>query len=199
MADTLKVKIILGSTREGRTSEKVAPWVLEQVKKAGGFDAEVLDLRDYPMPFYEEATTPSQIKDSAYSNEVVRKWAAKIKEADAYIVIAPEYDHGVPAVLKNSIDHLFFEWHKKPIGFVSYGSAGGSRSVEHLRQIAVELQMASTRVAVHIAAPWTLFDDKGAFKAGALQPFEGAATGMLEQLVWWGKALKAARAQDGQS
>ncbi len=193
MADTLKVKIILGSTRQGRTSEKVAPWILEQVNKSGGFDAEVLDLREYPMPFYEDAMPPSQIKDSAYKNEVVRKWAAKISEADAYVIIAPEYDHGVPAVLKNSIDHLFFEWHKKPLGFVSYGSASGARSVEHLRQIAVELQMASVRVAVHIPAPWALLDETGSFKAGALEPFEGAAKGMLEQLLWWGNALKTAR------
>ncbi len=196
MAETLRIKVILGSTRQGRTSERVAPWVLKQVKKVGGIDAEVLDLRDYPMPFYEDATTPSQIKDSAYKNEVVRKWAAKIKEADAYIVIAPEYDHGVPAVLKNSIDHLFFEWHKKPLGFVSYGSVAGARSVEHLRQIAIELQMASVRVAVHIPAPWTMMDEEGSFKAGALDAFEGAAKGMLEQLLWWGNALKRARAED---
>ena len=193
--DTLKIKIILGSTREGRTSEKVAPWILEQVKKFPVFDAEVLDLRDYPMPFYEDATTPSQIKDSAYKNEVVRKWAAKINEADAYLVIAPEYDHGIPAVLKNSFDNLFFEWQRKPIGFVAYGSAGGARSVEHLRQIAVELQMASVRVAVHIPAPWESFDEKGQFKAGALDKYEGPAKGMLEQLEWWGNALKTARAQ----
>ncbi|HTR18887.1 MAG TPA: NAD(P)H-dependent oxidoreductase [Candidatus Paceibacterota bacterium] len=191
--DKLKVKIILGSTRPNRTSEKVAPWVLEQVKKNDAFDAELLDLREYPMPFYDEATTPSQVKDGAYNNEVVQKWAAKIKEADAFIVIAPEYDHGVPAVLKNSFDHVFTEWNYKPLAFVAYGSAGGARSVEHLRQTAVELHMASVRTAVHIQAPWTMMDEKGAFKPGVLEQFEGAAKMMLEQLLWWGKALKTAR------
>lgn len=191
--DTLKVKIILGSTRPNRTSEKLAPWVLEQVNKYGGFDAEVLDLREYPMPFYDEATTPSQVKDGQYADEVVRKWAAKINEADCYIVIAPEYDHGVPAVLKNAFDHVFAEWHRKPITYVAYGSAGGARSVEHLRGVAVELQMAPIRVAVHIQAPWTMMDEKGAFKAGTLDAFEGPAKGMLEQLQWWGNALKVAR------
>jgi NAD(P)H-dependent FMN reductase len=195
MADTLKLKVILGSTRPNRTSEKLAPWVMEQVKKSGAFDAELLDLRDYPMPFYDQAITPSQIKDGAYANEVVRKWAQKINEADAYLVIAPEYDHGVPAVLKNAFDSIFLEWHKKPIAFVGYGSAGGARSVEHLRAIAVELQMASTRIAVHITAPWMMMDEKGAWKPGALDQFEGAAKGMLEQLVWWGNALKVARAK----
>ncbi len=193
--DKLKLKIIVGSTRPNRTSEKVAPWVLQQVNAFGAYDAEVLDLRDYPMPFYDEATTPSQVKDGQYANEVVRKWAAKINEADCFIVVAPEYDHGIPAVLKNAFDHVFFEWHRKPITYVAYGSAGGARSVEHLRATAIELQMAPIRVAVHIQAPWMMMDEKGAFKDGVLAPFEGSAKAMLEQLQWWGNALKVARSQ----
>lgn len=191
--EPLRIKVILGSTRPNRTSEKLAPWVLEQVKAFGGFEAELLDLREYPMPLYDQATTPSQVKDGQYANDIVRKWAAKINEADCFVVIAPEYDHGVPAVLKNAFDNLFLEWGRKPISYVAYGSAGGARSVEHLRGTAVELQMAPIRLAVHIQAPWTMMDEKGAFKPGALDPFVAPAKAMLEQLQWWGDALKVAR------
>ena len=193
MADKLKLKVIMGSTRPNRTSEKLAPWVMAGIQADPTFDAELLDLRNYTMPFYDEAITPSQVKDGAYNNETVRDWAKKIGEADAILVITPEYDHGVPAVLKNAFDHIFTEWNKKPIGFVAYGSAGGARSVEHLRQIAVELQMAPVRVAVHITAPWELMDEKRDFKEGSLTKFEGPLKGLLEQLAWWGKALKTAR------
>lgn len=196
MTDTLNVKIILGSTRPKRISEHLTPWVLEQVKKAGGIEAEVLDLRDYPMPFYDEAVTPSGIKDGNYEKDVVKKWAQKIEEADGYIIITPEYNHSIPAVLKNALDYVYYPWNKKAVGFVAYGTVGGARAVEHLRGVAAELQMVSARVVVHIPAPWSLQDESGAFKPGALEPFEGAAKGMLEQLIWWGKAAKGARAEE---
>jgi NAD(P)H-dependent FMN reductase len=136
---------------------------------------------------------PSLIKDGNYGNEAVNAWAAKIKEADAFIIVAPEYNHGYTAVLKNAIDVIYGEWNKKAVAFISYGSASGVRAVEQLRQVAVELQMASTRQSVQIAAPWALLDESGAVKAGALDSYTQALKDTAAQLNWWGEALKAAR------
>lgn len=145
----INLKIILGSTRQGRFSEKPGRWALDEIKSKSGITAELLDLRDYPMPFFDQPLSPA-MSGGAYTDETVIKWAAKIGEADGFIIIAPEYNHGYPAVLKNALDSIYSEWNKKPVGFVGYGGAGGARSIEQLRQVAVELQMAPTRNAVHM-------------------------------------------------
>ena len=190
--DNLKIKIILGSTREGRFGDKAAQWILEAAKKKEGVDVELLDLRDYPMPFFNQAVSPSAIKEP-YADETVARWTKKIAEADAYIFAATEYSHGYSAVLKNALDWVYREWNNKPVGFVAWGGVGGARSVEQLRLVSVELQMAPMRNAVHIVAPWMLTNSDGTLKPGALDPYAAAAEGVLTQLIWWGKALKAAR------
>lgn len=189
----LKIKIILGSTRPNRFSDKPGAWILEEMRKNKGIDAELLDLRDYPLPFYNEPMSPSMVRNGEYANEIARKWAAKIREADGFIIVTPEYNHGISGVLKNALDYIYAEWNNKPVGFVAYGGVGGARSVEHLRGVAVELQMAPIRNAVHIPQPWNLLDEKGELKEGALEPFTKSANALLNQLVWWAKALKAAR------
>lgn len=190
----LHLKIIVGSTREGRFSEKVLPWLTEELTKNQELTYEVLDLRDWEMPFFDYAVSPAYITDGNYPNEVAKKFAAKIAEADGYLIIAPEYNHGYTAVLKNALDSIYAEWNKKPVGFISYGSVGGGRVVEQLRQVAVELQMAPVRSAVHIQSPWNLLEQSGQLKAGALQDYAHSFGSLMEQMVWWGKALKAARA-----
>ena len=189
----IDLKIIIGSTRPNRFSEKAAEWFLNIVKKESQFNVEVLDLRDYPMPFYEEPISPSQMKVGEYQNDVVNKWGKKIEDGEAFVIISPEYNHGYAAVLKNALDYVYAPWNKKPIGFVSYGSVGGGRAVEQLREVAVELQMTPIRSAVHIQAPWNLLEADGSLENGALDSYEKTAEGMLEQLMWWAKALKAAR------
>ncbi len=189
----LKIKVILGSTRQNRFGDKPARWILEKIKKIEGAEAELLDLRDWPLPFYNEPTSPSSVKDGAYPSEIARKWAAKIKEADAFVIVTPEYNRSTSAVLKNALDSIYAEWNRKTVGFVAYGSVGGARAVEHLRDISVELQMAPIRNAVHIPQPWNLLDEKGNLKEGALEPFSASADNMLNQLIWWASALKAAR------
>ena len=146
----LRVKLIVGSTRERRFSERPARWMMDQLQKRDDIEAEMLDLRDYPMPYYDAPVT-SIMLNGDYPHESVRLWAAKIAAADGFIVVTPEYNHGYPAVLKNSFDWLFKEWNHKPLGFVAYGSASGARSVEQLRQVSIELQMFPLRNAVHIA------------------------------------------------
>ena len=145
----MKVKVILGSTRQGRIGDKIATWVMEHI------EAELLDLREYPMPFFDEPISPSQLKDP-YTNPAVVKWTAKIADGDAFLIITPEYNHGYPAVLKNALDYVYKEWNGKKIAFVGYGSVGAARAIEQLRQVAVELQMIPLRDAVHIIRHWEL-------------------------------------------
>lgn len=189
----LNVKVIVGSTRPGRFSEKVLPWLKAELVKDDQFNVEVLDLLDYPMPYFDFPMSPAYIQNGEYPSEAVRAWAKKIDEADAYIMIAPEYNHGYSAVLKNALDVVYGEWNNKAVGFISYGSVGGGRVVEQLRQVAVELQMASTRAAVHIQAPWLLSNEDGSLKDAALDPYHHSLVDMLAQLKWWGTALQTAR------
>lgn len=154
----MKIQVILGSTRQGRFGEKIAAWVMEHAP-----EAELLDLRDYPLPFFDEPISPSQMKEP-YTNPSVVKWTNKIAEGDAYLVITPEYNHGYPAVLKNALDYVYKEWNGKKIGFVGYGTVGAARSIEQLRQVVIELQMVPVKAAVHIVKFWELanFNDYNA-------------------------------------
>ncbi|MDP3965221.1 MAG: NAD(P)H-dependent oxidoreductase [bacterium] len=195
-SNVLKVKIILGSTRPTRFSEHAGGWILEQAKKITDIEPEILDLRDYAMPFFNEAVSPSY-KQEPYKNEAVARFTSKIAEGDAFIIVTPEYNRGTSGVLKNAFDWVYQEWNNKPVGFVAYGSVGGARAVEQLRLTAVELQMAPVRNAVHINAPWLLRDEAGNLKPEALDSYQGAAEGLLTQLVWWANALKTARGTQG--
>src|SRR3989338_646413 len=188
--NNIKLKIIIGSTREGRFSEKPALWVFNSIKEEKGIEAELLDLKDYPMPFFNSKITPKGIKDGNYADEIVRKWSEKIKEADAFIVITPEYNHGYPAVLKNALDWLFYEWNGKPVGFVSYGTNGGVRSIEQLRQVAIKLEMIPIRNAIHIPAHRTLLDENGNLKDMTFEPFEKAKTDLFNQIISLAETIK---------
>lgn len=192
MTGSIKIKIIVGSTRQNRFSEHPARWISEEAKKVVGAEVELLDLRDYSLPLFNEPASPAMIKGD-YANEIVRQWARKIAEADAYIIVTPEYNHGYSAVLKNALDSVYKEWNNKPVGFVSWGGMAGARSVEQLRQVAVELQMAPIRNAVHISSFWALLDENGRLKPGALDSLKDSAENFLNQLMWWAKALKKAR------
>jgi NAD(P)H-dependent FMN reductase len=189
----LNIKVIVGSTREGRFSEKILPWLKSELDKTENISYEILDLRDWNIPFLNDPISPVYVSDGNYPSEIVRNFSKKIKETDAFLIIAPEYNHGYTAVLKNAIDSVYAEWNKKAVGFVSYGSVGGGRVVEQLRQVAIELQMAPIRNSVHIQAPWFLLDESGKLKAEALDGYNQSLTNTLEQLKWWGNALKEAR------
>jgi NAD(P)H-dependent FMN reductase len=190
--DKLSVKVILGSTREGRFSDKAGSWMFEQLKKEG-IDAEVLDLRDYPMPFFNEKETPSS-KKQPYPDPAVAAWTAKVREGDAFIVVTSEYNHGYTAVLKNAMDYVYQEWNNKPIAFISYGSVHGARAVEQLREVAIELQMAPIRNAIHMPYDVIIAVGQGKSLEEAFAAYEPRAKGLIEQLLWWGKALKSAHA-----
>ena len=189
----LNIKVIAGSTREGRFSDKAATWIAQEIKKQEGVIVDVLDLRDYDMPFFNEPVSPS-FKKEPYKNEAVARFTKKIEEGDAFVMVTPEYNHGTSGVLKNALDWIYPEWNNKPVAFVSYGSGGGARAIEQLRMNAVELQMAPIRAAVHIPGQQyfpVLFGKAEAKDLFASQS-EKAET-MITQLLWWARALKKAR------
>ncbi len=126
------ISVIVGSTREGRFSEKPAKWILQHLKKRERVDARLLDLRDFPMPFFDQPATPATPGRSSYANEMVQKWTAAIAQSDGFVFVTPEYNYGPSAVLKNAIDWVYPEWNRKAIAFVSYGSVMGARSVQQL-------------------------------------------------------------------
>jgi len=184
----LKIGIIVGSTRPNRFSEKPAQWIFDKARQRQDLDVELLDLRDYPLPFFEEAMPPGMAKDG-YTNPAVVKWRDKIREGDGFIIVTPEYNHGYPAVLKNALDYVYFAWSRKAVAFVSWGGAGGTRGVEQLRAVAIELDMAPTRFAVHIPNPWFIKD----ISEIDTEANQQSATALLDHLTWWAGALKAAR------
>ncbi|HEX6393865.1 MAG TPA: NAD(P)H-dependent oxidoreductase [Acidimicrobiales bacterium] len=190
-----KLQIIIASTRPGRAADQIATWVIDRARSHGGFDVEVLDLRDWPLPmFAEDPGTMGDLNDPTYSTPIVGKWNRKIKEADAYLVITPEYNHSVPGVLKNAIDSVFlsFAFRNKPVVAVGYsvGIGGGIRAIEHLAQIAVEAEMVPLRNAVVIPEVARAFDSHGE----PVNPITETALGVaLDDLKWWSGALEAAR------
>jgi len=186
-SENLKIQIIVSSTRENRFGETVGTWFTGIASSRDDMDVEMLDLRDYPMPFFNEPMSPS----GGHYAEEAKPWAEKIAQADGFVIVAAEYNHGPTAVLKNALDHLYREWNNKPVGFVSYGGgAGGARAVQQLRLNSIELQMAPIRDAVVIPMARTAFDENGQPKNDALND---RATALLNQLIWWARALKTAR------
>lgn len=186
-----KIQIILGSTRQGREGEKVGKWILAEAQKREDFDVELIDLRDLDLPFFDEAVSPAYNKGQ-YTNPKATAWAKKIGEADGYIFISPEYNHGYPAVLKNAIDYVYTEWNKKPAGLVTYsgGPWAGVRAAQQLRQVFVEVQMVPIRNAVHIPFVWKAFAEDGTIVD---EHTAGLAPTFFDQLIWWASALKTAR------
>ncbi|WP_431109612.1 NADPH-dependent FMN reductase [Variovorax paradoxus] len=187
---TPRIGIIIGSTREGRFGEKPAHWIYELASQRTDLSFELIDLRDHPLPFFNEAGAPAW---GPVKNEAAQRWAARLDTLDGLIVVTPEYNHGPSAVLKNAFDWAYKEFIRKPIGFVGYGGVGAARAVEQLRLVAVEMQMAPVRNAVHIG----MVEFLGIWQQGkAFEDFPHlaqAATGMLDDLAWWTKALKNAR------
>ena len=144
------ISVIVGSTREGRFSEKPARWILQHLKRRDGVDARLLDLRDFPMPFFDQPVTPATPGRPAFENEVVQKWTAAIAQSDGFVFVTPEYNYGPAAVLKNAIDWVYPEWHRKAAVLRELRQHGRVRSVQQLRETVIELQLAPIRSSVHI-------------------------------------------------
>ena len=191
--EKLSIKVIVGSVRQGRFADKAAQWIADELNKQQNVAVEVLDLEDYALPFFNEMATPS-MKTEPYKEEAVARFTKKISEGDAFVIVTPEYNHSTTGVLKNALDWVYQEWNNKPVAFVGYGSVGGARAIEHLRLIAVELQMAPTRNAVYIPGDQYFPVLFGKVEAKTLfANMQKSSDAMISQLLWWAKALKAAR------
>jgi NAD(P)H-dependent FMN reductase len=183
-----RIGIILGSTRPGRRGEAVARWVYEVASRRDDAEFELIDLLDFKLPHLDEELPPMM---GRYTQPHTLRWAQKIASFDGYVMVTPEYNHSTSGALKNAIDFLAAEWNNKAVGFVSYGSAGGTRAVEHLRLIAGELQMADVRAQVALSL-FTDFENFSVFKPGDFQREALATT--LDQVVSWSQALAPLRA-----
>jgi NAD(P)H-dependent FMN reductase len=194
MPELPKIGVIVGTTRAGRFADRPTEWLMNLVKTRTDATFELVDLRDYPMPFFDEPRSPIAV---APKNEVALRWAKKLAELDGFIFITAEYNHGISAVLKNALDYAYKEFNRKPATFVAYGSVGGARAVEQLRLILAELQVASLRHAVHIGySEFVGIRMQG--KTFADYPhLDGNAEKMLGDLVWWANTLRAGRAAVG--
>ncbi len=193
----IDLKIIVGSTRPGRAADWVVPWVAGMATEHPALDVDVLDLRDWPLPFFAEGYhTIGDPLDPTYSDPLVKAWNRKVGEGDAFVFITPEYNHSVPAVLKNAIDSVFvsFGFRNKPAAAVGYsgGLAGGVRAIEHLAHVLIEAEAVPLRNTVLVPQVGNAFDDGAPRDPAAVR----AATIMLDDLAWWAAALKRAR-QEG--
>jgi len=189
-----KIAVVVGSTREGRMTDKLARWVAEQAKESA--DVEVLDLRDYPMPFFDEAISPRYNPDRK-SVPAVRKWLDKVAEFDGYVLVTPEYNRSTSAVLKNALDYLDYQIDNKPVALVGHGSSGGAQAIANLRMAlpgvgAVTVPQAlffSDRIAEAI-------DEAGVLKPELAEAPYGPQANLktaVASLVWYAEALAAAR------
>jgi NAD(P)H-dependent FMN reductase len=182
-----RIAIIIGSTRPGRNGEAVAKWVYDIAKKRSDAEFELVDIKDFNLPFLDEPVPPSL---GQYSKPHTKVWAAKIGSFDSYVFVTPEYNHGISGALKNAIDFLFAEWNNKAAGFVSYGGVSGARAVEQLRLVLAEVQMATVRNQVLLSL-FTDFENFSVFKPAAQH--EKSVNAMFDQVIAWGGALKMLR------
>jgi len=185
-----KLAIVVGSVRPNRFAAHAAAWIEELAKQRNDFEVEIVDLKQYPLPFFAEEASPLY---ASSKDETGRRWQKKIAEFDAFIFTAAEYNHGPTAVLKNALDYAYAEWKNKPVAFIGYGGVGAARAIEQLRLSAIELQMAPIRAAVHILFPTYLAVLKEGKKLREFEFLNQNARDLLDQLAWWTSALRAAR------
>jgi NAD(P)H-dependent FMN reductase len=183
----IRVAIISGSTRPGRNNEAVFRWVYDLAKTRDDAQFELVDIADYNFPLLDEPVPASM---GQYQNEHTKRWAATIDACDAFVFVTPEYNHSTSGALKNALDFIYKEWNNKAAGFVSYGSMGGARAVEHLRGIMAELQIADVRAQVMLSL-FTDFENFSTFKPDPRHDAEVHT--MLDQVISWGTALKTVR------
>lgn len=192
------IQVVLGTTRPGRFSDKVGAWLVDRLNQRDDLEVELVDLRDHPLPIYELDVAPAR-GGREYETPEVRRFGEVLDRADGYVIVTGEYNHGYSSSLKNAIDHVFPELHRKPVTFAAYGQVGGARAVEQLRQVVVELEMAPLRHAVHIL-PSVLIAarQQDPFIIEAFAELDPRLTTVTDDLVWWADALRTARAADPQ-
>ncbi len=190
----MKIGIILGSTRTGRLGESVATWVHERARDRPGAEYELVDLADHPLPHLEAATPASRSR--AYPSEQTAIWSSRIRAFDGHVFVTPEYNHSIPGVLKNAIDHLYPEWNNKAAGIVSYGGwSAGTRAAEQLRLILAEVRIATVRDQVALSTIHD-FEDRSVLRPSHLQP--QMLDALLDEVESWSRGLASIRTAKGQ-
>ncbi len=191
----MKLAVVVGSTRQNRVTIKEARWVVSAAEEIDGIEVELVDLNDYPMPFFAEPISPRYNQNRVISPEV-KKWLDKISTFDAYVFVTPEYNHSIPGVLKNAIDYLTFELLHKPAAVVSHGSVGGARAAVQLKEILSESRAVVIPGTVAFIGVSDALDDNGVIKEDIKSnPYgpQAALEGMLDDLKWYSDALASAR------
>jgi NAD(P)H-dependent FMN reductase len=186
-----KVAVIVGSTRPNRFADVPTKWIVEGARARKDLKLDVLDLREHPLPFFNEPAPPVY-SGGKYVEPAAEAWRQKLGQYDGFIAMTAEYNHGPTAVLKNAFDSAFVEWQRKPVAFVGYGGVGAVRAIEHLRGVVIELQMAPIKHEVNIARDVYL----GVLNGKTLDDYPyliEARTALFDNLVWWSGALKEAR------
>lgn len=197
---TTRLAVIVGSTRPGRRTTAVADWVAQSARNhpaivAGEASVDLVDLADYDLPMFDERLPPMM---GQYENVHTRRWAEAIGSYDGFIFVTPEYNHSMPAALKNAIDYLFAEWNNKAAGFVSLGTQGGTRAVEHLRLTLAEVKVATVRsqVALPVFTEFEFTNPTDPTDPGVLKPSpyqETALSTLIDEVTAWTEALAPLR------
>lgn len=192
----MKIQIIVGSTREGRMSERVAKWVNQSAKARASFEVELVDLADYPLALFAEPISP-RYNPNRQPNAATAKWLDKLSQADGYIIVTPEYNHSISGVLKNALDHIDYQLAKKPVAIVSHGVVGGARAAEHLKAILLEAKAAVVPEALALLGrPEQQIEPDGTYIGDKVSPYnpQNTLNGLFTELTWWTSTLMAGKA-----
>ena len=193
-----RIAVIIGSTRATRFADKPARWIFDLASQRNDWEVELVDIRSFDLPFFNERS--SNLWAPSEDPRAVA-WQEKLATFDGFLFVTAEYNRSVPGSLKNALDQAYKEWIHKPVAVVAYGSTGGSRAAEHLRSIAIELQMVPVRSGVHIMGA-DLMKVHPMGENGPISAIEDhilpSAKATLADLDWWVRATMAARAGDAE-
>lgn len=191
----LRTLLVIGSTRAARGADLVLPWLTETLSGDERLELEIADLRDWPLPFFQEDMfAMGDPADPTYSDPIVKRWNDTVKAAEAFIFLTPEYNHTIPAALKNAVDSIYMSngLRNKPSAFVGYSVSptGAVRAIEHMYQAVTTLESVPIRNGVLVGDMFNAFDNDGQ----PTNPMTAAAMQVMrDDLVWWGNALRGAR------
>lgn len=185
-----KIGLIISSVRSNRFADKPLAWFQKRLAARGGVEIEVLDLREWDLPLFDEQGPPAAVQ--VQSARAVA-WEKKLNELDGFVVLTAEYNHSMTGALKNAFDYAWTGWQRKPIGCVGYGGVGAARAVEHVRQVAINLRMVPLAPAVHIGGADFVKLSNGASFADIGDHLEKPAADLIDDLLWWTNTLQSAK------